>query len=353
MKTKIRMIGLGLILLALFLSGCASSMTSQEEMFIAPNFEQEEARSETLTNVMFRLPPRLDVADSAFLYDLGIKTPSLSWKAILWRKQEGDWQKEELKALRLRRRNAAARLIITIPYPLDEVKDDYLAVVDHAGNRIYNRQGKYIMKDYRDVDPEKLSEFLSLVGNSDPLELKKGSQDYKQILSLYKKFAVLEALQFRDYIYKKEGIPAGTVLTQEQLDRIDEKYESHTSKLKELFLDDWYVIFTYPLLSPVEYGGYIMASKLFQIPSVWWKKDVNRPGYMDRKLTAAGAYDMMSYFAQHYLSRGGSLGSGELTAKEQQILQEATGKKFSTYGEYLQWVRKKNQEIEEYNQKLE
>ncbi len=353
MKTKIRMIGLGLILLALFLSGCASSMTSQEEMFIAPNFEQEEARPETITNVMFRLSPRLDVADSAFLYDLGIKTPSLSWKAILWRKREGDWQREELKALRLRRPDAAARLIITIPYSLSKVENAYLAVVDHAGNRIYNRQGKYIMKDYRDVDPENLSDFLSLVGESDPLELKKGSEDYKQILSLYKKFAVLEALQLRNHIYKQEGIPVGTVLTKEQLDRIEEKYESHTSKLKELFLDDWYVIFTYPLLSPVEYGGYIMASKLFQIPSVWWKKDVNRPGYMDRKLTAAGAYDMMSYFAQHYLSRGDSLGSGQLTAEEKKTLEEATGRKFSTYKEYLQWIRKKNQEIQEYNSSLE
>lgn len=346
-----------LVILAFVFSGCASSMTSKKEMFSGPNFEAAEKKPEFLTNVMFRLHPKLDVADSAFLYDLGIKTPSLSWKAILWQKQEGSWERKELKAVRYEQSGASPRLLITIPYPLDEVKDGYLAVVDHAGNRVYNRKADHIMKDYRDISPEDYSQFLTSVGKADPLEVKKGEDDYSQLLNFYKKFVAMEALQFRSYVYKQEGIPAGTVLSEKEAKRIAEKYESHTSKLKELFLDDWYVIFTYPLLSPVEYGGYIMASKLFQIPSVWWKKDVDSPGYMDRKLTAAGAYDMMSYFAQQYLSRGdlseSGSGSGKLNSREKEVLKNATGKDFSTYEEYLQWVTKKNKEIEKYNKSLE
>lgn len=312
-----------------------------------------EALPEKMTNIKFRLAPRLDVADSAFLYDLGIKTPSYSWKAVMWEKIDGDWEIRELQAVRMRQSNGPPQLLITIPRPLKAIQNNYLAVVDHAGNRIFNRHGEFIMKDYRDISPTDYSKFLDKIGSANPLEVKKGSKDYESILNFYEKFRVLEAIQFRNYVYKQEGIPTGTALSKEEVERIAQKYESHTEKLKQLFLDDWYLIFTYPLLSPVEYGSYIMISKVFQIPSVWWKKNLDSPGYMDRKLTAAGAYDMMRYYIQNHVRRSGVSGTGKLTKEEQKIIKQATGQTFSTYGEYLKWINRQNKEIERYNQQLQ
>ncbi|NQU77452.1 hypothetical protein HQ544_02025 [Candidatus Falkowbacteria bacterium] len=338
------------ICMGLLLVGCASSKMDQKGMFSGPNFDK--AQLESMVNIVFPLPAKLDVADSAFLYDFGIKTPSYSWKAMRWNKKGKEWQVVgPFFAVRLEQSGKEPRLLISFPGVLKDMDGDLVAVADHSGTRLYNQKGKYIKVagGWSKVSPGDYQGFFTAITVENSLEIKQDSPEYTAMMEFYKKFQVLEALQMRDYVYKKLGIPVGTALSKEQLEKVDGTPIGE--KLKELFLDKWYVLFTYPLLSPVDYGLFIMVAKVFQIPTMWWKDDLNKPGYMDRTLTAESAFDMMEYYQKRY-SSGYSAPTIGITPQEQEALEKATGQNFNTYQEYLVWWTERNKEIEEYNQSL-
>ncbi|RLC39085.1 hypothetical protein DRH27_00590 [Candidatus Falkowbacteria bacterium] len=333
-----------LLIIVLFaISGCASNKTKPEEMFFAPDFPK--TKKDIITNIDFRLPEKLDVADTAFLGESGIKIPSFSWKTVEWKKEKnGKWKVVgEWYALRLEIPNEEPLLVITFP---DDGRDHFgnlISVRDHAGLRLYNQQGQYIHvpEGWRKVNPDDYPNFFTKISDKNTVKLTKGSLEYDDCMNFYDKF-ITEALESRDKVYSKYDVPIGTPFSKELLDRV--KNDPEVEKLKSFFFDNWYVFFTYPLLSPVDYGAFIFISKAWQIPTTFWKDDTDRPGYMDRRLTASGAYNMMEYYSRKYGGFGSGSGGVEklLSPELKQTIKEVHGKDFTTYGEYNAWVIKQN-----------
>jgi len=183
-------------------------------------------------------------------------------------------------------------------------------------------------------------EFFTVIGSDNSMEVARGTDDYAGLMDFYKQFRTIEAMQIRDSVYKKYGIPLGTALTEEQLKRIEK--DPAVDKLRDFFFDKWYVLFTYPLLSPTDYGVFIFIAKVFQIPSVWWKDDLNKPGYMDRTLTAGSAFDMMEYYSRKYGFQAKGIPQTDLPDELRQSIRNSTGKDFTTYADYNAWVVEQN-----------
>ena len=329
-------------LFVLTLGGCATSMTKPTDMFLAPDFSENQL--DKITNMFFPLPVKIDVAGSAFLYDFGINTPSYSWKAPEWRRKEnGKWEVvAEWVAVRLEIQNEEPSLIVSYPNGKKEHLGNLTAIVDHGGKRLYNQKGQYIYvpDGWRKVNPEDYPEFFTVIGSDNSMEVAKGTDDYAGLMDFYKQFRTVEAMQIRDSVYKKYGIPLGTALTEEQLKRIEK--DPAVDKLRDFFFDKWYVLFTYPLLSPTDYGVFIFIAKVFQVPSIWWKDDLNKPGYMDRELTAASAFDMMEYYSRKYGFQAKGIPQTDLPDELRRSIRNSTGKDFTTYADYNAWVVEQN-----------
>ena len=99
-------------------------------------------------------------------------------------------------------------------------------------------------------------------------------------------------------IYKEYGIPFYSALACRKKFSKSWKVADATSFLKAIFGEGWYVVATYPILTPQAYGAYVLLTKVFQIPKQLFQEDLNKPGYMDRVLTAGDYYDLLEYYRE-------------------------------------------------------
>lgn len=287
MKRKVLVV----LLIVALISGCASGKMSVKEMYQGPNFSASKEMPSQYTIFAFISNPRLDIPDSAIFVDWGIETPSLSWKFIVWHKLPNN-DYEIIEAIAIRYEDKGKVYLITALPDVQLGEDDFLGVSDHAGKRIYNQQGRSIMANWKNLNPEKYKHFLTAVKTAKGETVYKGSKKYENITTLGKIFRVEEGIQFKNTVYKKYGIPAGTVLTEQEL-KIFEDDPWFQDRIKKALFTNWKVLFTYPILSPTTYGAFILVAKVFDISSLWWEDDPTGPGYMDRTMTGASTYDQV------------------------------------------------------------
>src|SRR4030042_3741792 len=89
-----------LAIAVILLSGCSShsKITRPTEMFATSMIESQKS----INLIPFTLNPRLDVADSAFFYEIGINSPSFAWKAVVFQKTaDNKWKILEDVAIRV------------------------------------------------------------------------------------------------------------------------------------------------------------------------------------------------------------------------------------------------------------
>ncbi len=290
--------------LVLMLSGCSTHqpMMSQE-MYSAPNFA--ELMPENITVVRYELNPLLDISDTAFYPDYGFE-PSTTWPFYFLPSGETDMKKAK-RVLGVRfDLQPKPVILIYFPQKLEEIKDSLLFMTDHAGKRVVSSSGQLIfLPDWQSMSSEEINKFVDSIGEMNTIEATRGSQAYKDLVTLLNPFLYqaeknwLKASSIRDDYYRDSGIKVGSKLTEKQLKFIT-KDESFKAKIVSFLGENWYGVITFPLWTPEQYGMSVLLTKVFQIPTKFWSYDFDKPGYMDRKLTALQGGSMIEYHDKHY-----------------------------------------------------
>lgn len=303
------------LLLALILGGCASKHISQKEMFVTPRLSDFTE----VTAITFKLNPQLDVADTMFLYNIGVQSTSFSWKAVIWKPTKKGWDVEELLAVRFEHEGQKF-LLVTYPGPRDSLNGAYVGILDHAGRRVYNLSGAWaeVSGSLKSLPKKKgMVQFLTQIseGSGFVNSFRKDQQDFTDLEAYYQAFRKSEVESLKKYVYDKYGVKYDAVVSTEVLKAV-EADNSLGKKFVRWLGEDWKVLFTYPLMSVEKTGASMLLAKVFTLPSIW-QDEIDKAGYMDRTPTAAETYDMIQYFAEEYLNS--QSGNGENSRYEDAI----------------------------------
>ncbi len=305
MKTMNLMKSIFAVVVMLFaLSGCAGNMAMQAlEMHSAPDFSSK--MPDNITVIRLALNAHLDLSDTAFYPDFGVPN-STTWPFYLCAPGQKDINEaKKLMAIRFELSKEQQVLLVYIPEKLENIKNHTGFLTDHAGKRIYSADSKKMayVPNLTKVKPENFPDVVKPIGSMNTIEAVKGTKQYEDLMSLldpFKKAAEenwKEALKVRDDYLKAYDIPVGINLSEEQA-KILLNDQSFQEKMMSLLTDDWYGVITFPLWTPEQYGVSMLITKVFQIPTKFWKDDLNKPGYMDRTLTASQGAAMILHYKQ-------------------------------------------------------
>jgi hypothetical protein len=319
-----------LIASLLMLSACGGKQPMlPNEMHSAPNFKK--LMPETITAVTLKLNQNLDVSDTAFYPDRGIQ-PSTSWPYYLLPDGETEMKNaKELLAVRVDPLMSANTLVVCFPESLTGLENNHGVLADHAIKRLYNSKGQMIYApDWQDRKVSDFSGFIEQVGDMNVIEAHRGEKAYDDILTIFVPFvhekekAWSLAINARDSYYLDHDIPVASALTEQQMKMVtgDEKLKT---KLISFLKDDWYGVITFPLWTPEQYGMSVLITKVFKIPTHFWSYDFDRPGYMDRKLTAIQGGAMINHYDKNYGFK--SMFSPEDVAVLQELIEQVKEKK--------------------------
>ena len=299
--------GILLILIAslLMLSGCAGHKPmSPIKMYSAPNFS--EMMPETITAVTLKLNQNLDVSDTAFYPNYDIK-PSTSWPFFRLPSGETDMSKaREFLAVRMDSRSAPNTLVMCFSEKLTAVEKDYGFLGDHAIEHLYNSKGQMIYApNWQDKEIDDFSGFVEQIGDMNIIEVHRGEKAYDNLLVIFEPFvheqeeAWSMGIKIRDDRYREVGIPIASILSKQQTKLVmsDEEFKA---KLISFLGENWYGVITFPLWTPEQYGVSMLITKVFQIPTKFWSMDMDRPGFMGRKLIAQQGGVMIDYYDKTY-----------------------------------------------------
>ena len=289
----------------LMLSGCANkSPMMPKQMFSAPNLK--ELMPETITAVTLRLNQDLDVTDTAFYPDRGIQA-STSWPFMLLPEGETEMKNaKELLAVRMSPQIARKALVVYFSESAEEVKKFKGFLTDHAMKRLYNSRGSKVpVSNWQNKKVADFSDFIEKIGDMNLIEVHRGTKAYDDVLSVFNPFvhdkeqAWSLAKEARDDYYREHGISVASALTEKQMQMVMNDEDLKT-KLISFLKDDWYGVITFPLWTPEQYGISVLITKVFKIPTHFWSYDFERPGYMDRKLTAIQGGAMIDHYDKNH-----------------------------------------------------
>ncbi len=285
------------LMVAVMFCGCGSnSKIVLGEMYAVPQFNKAES-IKAVYKIEVPLPKKLNIADTALLNDEGIEQVSIAWMTPVYYKDGEDWKFYEFFGVKTLGNKLTVLIPVSVKFDFDNT---FIGIADHAGKRIFDpRSEKYIkLGDIGKFNPEKAENFLPRVSEVNPMLYENGTEAFERAVDLNASFVGQKLQKEVRAIYKEYNIPFYSALPEEVLKKLE---KSGRDKLvKQFFGEGWYVVATYPILTPQAYGAYILASKVFQIPKQLFQEDLNQPGYMDRVLTAGDYYELLEYYEKNY-----------------------------------------------------
>jgi hypothetical protein len=316
------------LFISIMLVGCSAHKPMEPAaMYTAPDFSKH--LPENITVIRLKLNPLLDVADTAFYPDLGLSA-STTWPYYLCPPgHENMKEAKEFMVVRLELDDGQKIGLVFLPEKLEKFKAWKGGMTDHAGKRFYGPDGQMAyVPDWETAKIKNFEDIIKPVGEMKTIEAAKGSREYEDLLHLLEPFKAEAAARFElakkitnDYM-KSYGIPIGTSIDDAQM-KVLLNDQSFQERMVSLLTDNWYGAITYPLWTPEQYGLSIIISKVFQIPTKFWDFDINRPGYMDRKLTAIQGGAMIDHYDLNYGFK--SYFSPEDVAALQEMLEKHRG----------------------------
>lgn len=324
MKKPIRFyMAMVIIFVAFIFAGCAPhySMPSVD-MSIVPDIYKAP---EKITVAVFNINPVLDLAEGG--------EGRISWPAYM---QDTNGTEYKLLALQV-----GYMLTIVIPNSKTELIGNRLAVFSRDGRLVYNENGEAqkLKSPRSQVDLSSLGNFIPEITQDSTFvyEVINGSQEYKDLLDIYREFRIEEISLVRDYVYKNYG----SSFTEEELNKISAD-DSLVNGFAKWLGEDWHLIFTYPLISPEAIGFNMLIAKVFTLPSIWGSR-LNKPGYLQHITDAERTAEITLRALQRYSANNIQTGKGTpLPPNLRKQIFQSTGINFETYEAFNLYAIKQN-----------
>lgn len=170
-------------------------------------------------------------------------------------------------------------LVTLVPSELGKLQDSYYLGLNRAGSKVYNNAGesRKIKHRSKKIDISDYKDFAQPINGQSMYvqEISTNSDEFKQLLEIYKDFRVKELILARKYAYSKYG----SNLTEERLDEIYAE-DSIVRSFADWLGRDWKLFLVYPFTGIAETALISGVAKIFTIPSIWGDK-INMPGYME------------------------------------------------------------------------
>jgi hypothetical protein len=296
-----------LLSIVLLSSACAKiEPMSRTDMYAAPDFKA--ALPDNIVCVRGVVNDVLDNANAALYPDSSLP-PSRTYP--FYRVKAGKRMEDADIIPGLRFNVGETRLIMTcMPGTLAEVGADYGGFGDHSAERLIAPNGQHFrVEDWQDKRPEKLAPIIMPIKDLVVIEAKKGTEQYEQLISLFAPYQELYSKRWQksQSILREKceemNIPLGTTLSEENLAMMlaDEEF---VAKLRSVLFEDWFLLLTYPLMTPEKYGLSMLVIKVLRIPVKFWETDMDNPGYPDRAMTAIDTAAMLKYDRMNRINWG-------------------------------------------------
>lgn len=256
------------VIIAISLSGCGRVyVMDRQDMYLMPSPTEMSKKFSVFGEI---LDPVRDLAEGG--------QGRFAWNSFLIN-SSGEQENYLAVSIGYRDEKGNKVLLTMVPKSLDEIKGSYYFSVDHGGTRIYNHlgQAKKLPKMSKRIKPEDYKDFLTVIDGTEPyiMEVSTDSQEFKNLMEIYKGFRSQELELAREYFYKKYG----SNLSEKEIEKISWE-DSVVRSFADWLGRDWKLFLVYPFMSignTAIVGGF---AKIFTLPSIWGDK-INKPGYME------------------------------------------------------------------------